>query len=105
MTEPTAPASDYRATLNLPDTPFPMRGDLPRREPAWVKAWEEQGLYQRLRVARRARRMSAASVALQLGKTQQMVTKYELGLTVRGGRRRTALSDHGELLLQRFYGL
>ncbi|MEY4749282.1 MAG: hypothetical protein RIQ60_1496 [Pseudomonadota bacterium] len=42
----------YRATLNMPDTPFPMRGDLPKREPAWVKAWDEQGLYQRLREAR-----------------------------------------------------
>jgi isoleucyl-tRNA synthetase len=28
--------TDYRATLNLPDTPFPMRGDLPKREPGWV---------------------------------------------------------------------
>jgi isoleucyl-tRNA synthetase len=47
--------TDYRATLNLPDTPFPMRGDLPKREPGWVKEWEDQGLYQRLRVARRGR--------------------------------------------------
>lgn len=44
--------TDYRATLNLPDTPFPMRGDLPRREPGWVQEWEEQGLYKRLREAR-----------------------------------------------------
>jgi isoleucyl-tRNA synthetase len=44
---------DYRATLNLPDTPFPMRGDLAKREPAWVKQWDEQGLYRRLRDARR----------------------------------------------------
>jgi isoleucyl-tRNA synthetase len=44
--------SDYRSTLNLPDTPFPMRGDLPKREPAWAQAWDEQGLYQRLRDAR-----------------------------------------------------
>jgi isoleucyl-tRNA synthetase len=44
--------TDYRATLNLPDTPFPMRGDLPRREPQWVKEWEEQGLYRKLRAAR-----------------------------------------------------
>ncbi len=44
--------TDYRTTLNLPDTPFPMRGDLPKREPAWVAAWQEQGTYQRLRVAR-----------------------------------------------------
>jgi isoleucyl-tRNA synthetase len=47
--------TDYRATLNLPDTPFPMRGDLPRREPGWVKEWEEQGLYKRLRAARAGR--------------------------------------------------
>ena len=44
--------TDYRATLNLPDTPFPMRGDLPKREPGWVKQWEEQGIYKRLRDAR-----------------------------------------------------
>ncbi len=55
---PTGAASaDYRATLNLPDTPFPMRGDLPKREPGWVADWndtsQEGGLYQRLRVARR----------------------------------------------------
>ncbi|MEI6661771.1 MAG: class I tRNA ligase family protein, partial [Comamonadaceae bacterium] len=43
---------DYRSTLNLPDTPFPMRGDLPKREPAWAKQWNEQGLYKKLRVAR-----------------------------------------------------
>ena len=30
-------APDYRSTLNLPDTPFPMRGDLPKREPGWVQ--------------------------------------------------------------------
>ncbi len=46
------PATDYRSTLNLPDTPFPMRGDLPKREPGWVKEWSEQGTYQRLRDAR-----------------------------------------------------
>jgi isoleucyl-tRNA synthetase len=50
MAEPTA--TDYRKTLNLPDTPFPMRGDLPRREPGWVKTWNDEGLYQRLRAAR-----------------------------------------------------
>jgi isoleucyl-tRNA synthetase len=44
--------TDYRSTLNLPDTPFPMRGDLPKREPGWVKQWEEQGVYKQLRDAR-----------------------------------------------------
>ena len=48
----SAAKTDYRATLNLPDTPFPMRGDLPKREPGWVKNWEDQGLYQKLRAAR-----------------------------------------------------
>ena len=43
---------DYRTTLNLPDTPFPMRGDLPKREPGWVKQWNEAGLYKRLRASR-----------------------------------------------------
>ncbi|MFT3779826.1 MAG: isoleucine--tRNA ligase [Ottowia sp.] len=47
--------TDYRATLNLPDTPFPMRGDLPKREPAWVQGWEDMGLYKRLRAARAGR--------------------------------------------------
>jgi isoleucyl-tRNA synthetase len=36
MTDKT---TDYRSTLNLPDTPFPMRGDLPKREPGWIKEW------------------------------------------------------------------
>jgi isoleucyl-tRNA synthetase len=57
MSEQTTPPStasntDYRATLNLPDTPFPMRGDLPKREPGWVKDWNEDGLYKKLRAAR-----------------------------------------------------
>lgn len=48
----TASPTDYRATLNLPDTPFPMRGDLPKREPGWVKEWADNGVYKRLREAR-----------------------------------------------------
>ncbi|CAN5405234.1 isoleucine--tRNA ligase [soil metagenome] len=44
--------TDYRSTLNLPDTPFPMRGDMAKREPGWVKQWEDEGRYQRLRDAR-----------------------------------------------------
>jgi isoleucyl-tRNA synthetase len=43
--------NDYK--VNLLDTPFPMRGDLARREPAWVQAWQEKKLYQRIRAARR----------------------------------------------------
>ena len=43
---------DFSKTLNLPDTPFPMRGDLPKREPKWVQEWEDKGIYQQLRAAR-----------------------------------------------------
>ena len=43
--------ADYRKTLNLPDTPFPMRGDLPKREPGWIADWQQRKLYQRIRKA------------------------------------------------------
>ena len=43
--------ADYKSTLNLTDTPFPMRGDLARREPQWVAAWQEKKLYQKIREA------------------------------------------------------
>ena len=46
---------DYKNTLNLPDTPFPMRGDLARREPQWVKDWQDKGVYKRLRAIARGR--------------------------------------------------
>ena len=47
--------ADYRKTLNLTDTAFPMRGDLPRREPQWVAAWQEAGLYERIREVSKGR--------------------------------------------------
>jgi isoleucyl-tRNA synthetase len=51
--EPAMNAPDTRSTLNLPDTPFPMRGDLPKREPGWIAAWDAANTYQRLRAARK----------------------------------------------------
>ena len=47
----TLRSMDYKNTLNLPDTSFPMRGDLPRREPAWVAQWQEKKVYQAIRQA------------------------------------------------------
>jgi isoleucyl-tRNA synthetase len=41
--------ADYKKTLNLTDTPFPMRGDLARREPQWVAAWQQNRLYEKIR--------------------------------------------------------
>ena len=40
---------DYKATLNLPKTDFPMRAGLPKREPEWLERWAEIGIYDRLR--------------------------------------------------------
>lgn len=44
--------SDYKHTLNLPQTDFPMRGNLPAREPKMVQYWQEQQVYQQLRERR-----------------------------------------------------
>ena len=41
----------HRKTLNLTDTPFPMRGDLAKREPNWVADWQQRKLYQKIRKA------------------------------------------------------
>ena len=47
--------ADYKNTLNLTDTPFPMRGDLAKREPQWVAAWQEKKLYEQIREACKGR--------------------------------------------------
>ena len=60
---PEASRPDYKATLNLPDTPFPMRGDLARREPAWVRGFRERGVYAAIREASRGRPCAAARMA------------------------------------------
>ncbi|HNU66344.1 MAG TPA: isoleucine--tRNA ligase [Methylotenera sp.] len=44
---------DTKYKLNLPETTFPMRGDLAKREPAWLKAWNDKKLYQRIRASRK----------------------------------------------------
>ena len=45
--------ADYKSTLNLPQTAFPMRGDLAKREPNMLKSWEERNLYQKIRESRK----------------------------------------------------
>src|ERR1700675_4781847 len=52
---PDDPKTDYKSTLNLPDTPFPMRGDLARREPGWVRDWQERKVYETIRAASKGR--------------------------------------------------
>jgi isoleucyl-tRNA synthetase len=48
-------SQDYKATLHLPATDFPMRGDLPRREPGILERWEGEGLYAQLRANAKGR--------------------------------------------------
>ncbi|MFB2778377.1 isoleucine--tRNA ligase [Shewanella mangrovisoli] len=44
--------SDYKFTLNLPETEFPMRGNLANREPEMLERWTKDGLYQQIRDSR-----------------------------------------------------
>ncbi|HBA35949.1 MAG TPA: isoleucine--tRNA ligase, partial [Gammaproteobacteria bacterium] len=41
--------SNYKDTLNLPDTDFPMRGNLAKREPDILKTWADNGIYEKIR--------------------------------------------------------
>ena len=45
----TTDTPDYKSTLFLPKTDFPMRAGLPKREPDWLARWERIGVYDRLR--------------------------------------------------------
>ena len=46
---------DYKNSLNLPDTPFPMRGDMAKREPKMVAEWQAKQRYQQIRAASKGR--------------------------------------------------
>ena len=48
--------TDYKNTLNLPDTPFPMRGNLAKREPEMLDAWYKDDLYGKIRASRKGRK-------------------------------------------------
>jgi len=55
MSDADSSGRDYRATVFLPDTPFPMRAGLPQKEPEILHAWAQgEGLYKRIRKARQA---------------------------------------------------
>ena len=49
MTDTAATERDYRETLFLPKTEFPMRAGLPKAEPEWIRRWDAMGLYGKLR--------------------------------------------------------
>jgi isoleucyl-tRNA synthetase len=46
---------DYKATINLPNTGFPMKADLANREPGMLERWESGGLYEKIRAASKGR--------------------------------------------------
>lgn len=48
--------TDYKNTLNLPETGFPMRGDLAKREPDMLKNWYDKNLYQKVREASKGKK-------------------------------------------------
>lgn len=50
-----SPSMDYRKSLNLPESPFPMRGNLAKREPGWVAEWQENKIYEAIRKASHGR--------------------------------------------------
>jgi isoleucyl-tRNA synthetase len=54
--KPAADPATRKYPLNLPETAFPMRGDLAKREPQWIREWDEQQLYQQIRAASVGRR-------------------------------------------------
>jgi isoleucyl-tRNA synthetase len=49
--KPAADPATRKYPLNLPESEFPMRGDLAKREPHWVREWDEQGIYRQIRAA------------------------------------------------------
>ena len=53
--QPAEPQRDYRDTVFLPQTSFPMRGDLPKKEPQMLARWDSMDLWSRLRAAAKGR--------------------------------------------------
>ncbi len=56
MSEPSKPKKqESKYPVNMTDTPFPMRGDMAKREPGWVKQWQDKKIYERVRKAAKGR--------------------------------------------------
>ena len=56
--------SDYKHTLNLPDTSFPMKGNMANREPQMLKNWAEKDLYGQIRTAKKGKGSAQALYSL-----------------------------------------
>ena len=75
--------ADYKNTLNLPDTGFPMKGDLAKREPERVKQWQESKLYERIR---RPRSRAARSSCCTTGRPMPTATSTSGTRSTRSSR-------------------
>ena len=49
--------SDYKNTLNLPETNFPMRGNLAQKEPKFLEKWQKDDLYEKIRASKKGRKL------------------------------------------------
>lgn len=58
--------SDYKSTLNLPETGFPMRGDLAKREPGMLARWTDDDLYGIIVRPKKAKKPSFCMMALHM---------------------------------------
>lgn len=58
--------SDYKSTLNLPETGFPMRGDLAKREPGMLQRWYDDNLYGIIRNAKKGKKPLSCTMALPM---------------------------------------
>ena len=61
----TTETLEYKTTLNLPQTDFPMRAGLPKREPEWLAHWDKLGVYDQLR--EKAKVQSARRLRCMMG--------------------------------------
>jgi len=57
MSDKAAKKPESKYPVNMPDTAFPMRGDLAKREPGWIKQWQDKKIYERIRKAAKGRPM------------------------------------------------
>ncbi|MGX7893893.1 isoleucine--tRNA ligase [Tsuneonella sp. HG222] len=55
MSEPENPQRDYRSTVFLPKTDFPMKAGLPEKEPGILARWQAEGIYEQVRASRKGR--------------------------------------------------
>lgn len=58
--------SDYKHTLNLPDTAFPMKGNMANREPHMLKDWASKDLYSKIRAAKKGKSRLFCMTALRM---------------------------------------